>query len=171
MQVAKTQDISSWHNAPIIVSQNATKDTLNIAATEAFAQQTGRHLYWYHCTDTHASEVITDPELKCHLASLTSNTTGNQLGQIPLVIGMPVMIMTNFNVSNSIVNGRIRTLKSVTYWVDSEGCQHATSCVIESDGITGEPLPSLEDGQVAVLKDNVDITFIHPHSKQRLKIK
>lgn len=35
--LALTSDISAWKDAPIIISKNATKDVLNIAATQAFA--------------------------------------------------------------------------------------------------------------------------------------
>ena len=124
-RLASEENISRWYSAPIIVSENATKDALNIAATEAFARQSGQHLYWYHSTDRHCGEVITDPGLKIHLQALSSNTTNNHLGHILLVIGMPVMLMTNFDVSHGIVNGTIGTLKSVQYWVDPNGFRHA----------------------------------------------
>lgn len=71
------ENISRWFGAPIIVSENATKDALNIAATEAYAKQTGQHMFWYYCTDMHSGEVITDPALKHHLQSLSSNNTGH----------------------------------------------------------------------------------------------
>lgn len=170
-ELSATVDMNAWSTAPIIVSENATKDALNVATTEAFAQETGRHLFWYHCTDTHNGEVISDPDLKQHLADLTSNSTGHRLGRIPLVIGMPVMIMANFDVSNGIVNGRIRTLKSVCYWTDSDGHRHASSCVVESTGISGEALPGLKKNQAVALQDETDMTFIHPHSHKKLKIK
>ena len=63
---------------------------------------------------------------------------------------MPIMIMTNFDVSNGIVNGRIGSLKSVNYWVAEDGCRHATSCVVESEGIVGKTLPGLGTNQAAV---------------------
>ncbi|THU97714.1 hypothetical protein K435DRAFT_621622, partial [Dendrothele bispora CBS 962.96] len=40
-----------WSTAPLIVSENATKDTVNIHAAEAFARRTGRELHWYYATD------------------------------------------------------------------------------------------------------------------------
>lgn len=169
--VATQEDISKWNNAPIIVSENATKDALNVAAAEAFAKQTGRHLYWYYCTDTHDGQTITDPDLRQHLLSMTSNNTGHRLGRIPLVIGMPVMITTNFDVSNGIVNGRIGVLKSVNYWVDDDGNRHATSCIVESSGITGPTLSGLDENQAVALQDVVEMLFVHPHSKKKCKIK
>ena len=78
--LSQKTDMSSWQDAPIIVSENATKDALNVAATEAFAHRTGRHLYWYHCIDTHNGDIIHDHDLNQHLQSLASNTTGHRLG-------------------------------------------------------------------------------------------
>ena len=170
-RLASEQDISRWYNAPIIVSENATKDALNIAATEAFARQSGQPLYWYYCTDRHCGDPISDPALRTHLQSLSSNTTNNRLGRIPLVVGMPVMLMTNFDVSNGIVNGTIGTLKSVQYWIDDEGFRHATSCIIRSKHIVGDPLPGLEKNEGVALQDETDMMFIHPHTKKKCKIK
>ncbi|KAJ6550915.1 hypothetical protein B0H10DRAFT_1714641, partial [Mycena sp. CBHHK59/15] len=40
-----------WRTAPIIVSDNATKDAFNIKAARAFARRTGQPLHWYHASD------------------------------------------------------------------------------------------------------------------------
>ncbi|EIM85240.1 uncharacterized protein STEHIDRAFT_60036, partial [Stereum hirsutum FP-91666 SS1] len=40
-----------WNGVPIIVSNNAVKDALNVKATIAFAQRTGKALHWYYSTD------------------------------------------------------------------------------------------------------------------------
>ena len=81
------------------------------------------------------------------------------------------MLMTNFDVSNGIVNGTIGTLKSVQYWIDDEGFRHATSCVIRSEHIVGEPIPGLEKSEGVALQDETDMIFIHPHTKKKCKIK
>ena len=81
------------------------------------------------------------------------------------------MLMTNFDVSNGIVNGTISKLKSVQYWVDGDGFQHATSCVIESEHIVRHPLPGLEKNHGVALQDETEMMFVHPHSKKKCKIK
>ena len=170
-RLSSKENIGKWHNAPIIVSENATKDALNIAATQAFARQTGQNLYWYYCTDRHSGDIVNDEGLKQHLLALTSNNTNNRLGRIPLVIGMPVMLMTNFDVLHGIVNGTIGKLKSLQYYVDSDGLRHATSCTIESEHIVGEPLPGLDRNHGVALQDETEMMFIHPYSKKKCKIK
>ncbi len=52
---------------------------------------------------------------------MSSGITNQQLGALPLVIGMPVMIMHNFDVKSGVVNGAIGKLKSICYTVDDEG--------------------------------------------------
>lgn len=81
------------------------------------------------------------------------------------------MLMTNFDVSNGIVNGTIGSLKSVNYWVDRQGLRHATSCVIKSKHILSEPLEGLPKNHGIALQDETDMSFTHPHSKKRCKIK
>ncbi len=80
------------------------------------------------------------------------------------------MLMTNFNVANGIVNGTIGKLKSVQYYVDSDGLQHATSCMIESEHILGDPLPGLDRNHGVALQDETEM-IIHPHTKKKCKIK
>lgn len=81
------------------------------------------------------------------------------------------MVMTNFDVASGIVNGRIGKLVSVTYTTDTDSNRHGTSCVVQSDGIIGEPMPGLENNQAVILEDNVNIIFTHLHSRKKLKIK
>ncbi|KAJ6557444.1 hypothetical protein B0H19DRAFT_876272, partial [Mycena capillaripes] len=40
-----------WRQAPVIVSDNATKDAFNVKAAYAFAKRTGRPLHWYYAAD------------------------------------------------------------------------------------------------------------------------
>lgn len=56
-----------WRDAPIIVAKNATKDAINVRATMAFAERTGRALHWYHAIDKHKNSVIRDVDLIVHL--------------------------------------------------------------------------------------------------------
>jgi ATP-dependent exoDNAse (exonuclease V) alpha subunit len=164
-------DWSEWQIVPIIVSENAQKDALNERAAQAFANRTNQMLHWYYAEDSHRGKIITDPELKDHLENLNSEITNQRLGKIPLIPGMPVMITQNYDVEGGIVNGCTGILKKIRYKEDSLGNRYATSCVIESKTITAEKMPSLALGQAVVLQDTIDITFKHPHSGKRCKIK
>ena len=81
------------------------------------------------------------------------------------------MIVSNFDVSNGVVNRHIDVLKCVNYWVNLEGFRHATSCIVESDHIVRDPLPGLDTNQAVALEDEVDLIFTRPNSKKKLKIR
>ncbi|KAJ4464237.1 hypothetical protein C8J55DRAFT_405368, partial [Lentinula edodes] len=87
--------------------------------------------------------------------------TNQRLGRIPLVIGMPVMITHNFDVQSGVVNGCHGILKSIRYRLDSQGRQHAISCVISTQSINADsPLPYLDDAKdVVALEDKVSLSF------------
>ncbi|KAF5341971.1 hypothetical protein D9611_001218 [Ephemerocybe angulata] len=150
-------DWNMWQDAPIIVSNNAARDALNERAALAFAQRTGRDLHWYYATDTRLRQPIGDSKLRDYLHSLDSGRTGHRQGRVPLVVGMPVMIMQNFDVEGGIVNGTTGILKRVRYRLDDDGLRHAISCVVDSPAITADVLPGLEASCAAVLEDTIDL--------------
>ncbi|TEB29566.1 hypothetical protein FA13DRAFT_1581298, partial [Coprinellus micaceus] len=64
-----------------------------------------------------------------------------RLGNMPLVVGMPVMLTQNLDVKNGIVNGTVGTLKHIRYTIDEYGQRHLKSCIVESDDIVPSPEP------------------------------
>ena len=163
--------LDKWRHTPMIVCQNEAKDVLNNAASVSFAERTGRELQWYYAVDRHDGTTLTDPDLLNHLRSLNSSVTNYRQGKLPLVIGMPVMVTTNFDVEGGIVNGCAGTLESVRYWVNSHGERHALSCVIRSDTFSGESLPNLQLHDAAAISDEKSIQFVHPASGKKCTIK
>ncbi|EKM75937.1 hypothetical protein AGABI1DRAFT_16924, partial [Agaricus bisporus var. burnettii JB137-S8] len=85
--------------------------------------------------------------------------TNQRLGRIPLIIGMPVMIMNNYDVQGGIVNGTLGTLKSIRYCINEFCEREALSCVVNSSTLTCPPLPFLEAGEAAILPDTIDMSF------------
>lgn len=164
-------DWKSFRDVPIIVSDNVTKDAINVKATEAFAKRSGQDLHWYYATDTRGGKKIDDTELENHLLDLNSGQTNQRLGKIPLVIGMPIIVTQNFDVNGGIVNGTMGILKQICYYTDNQDRRHAVSCIVESPTIKGTPLPNLSQYEGAILEDTVDMNFIHPFSKKKCVIK
>ena len=103
----------AWNGLPVIISDNAVKDALNERGAELFAQKTGRQMHWYYATDTRSGKEVTDLDLKAHFQSLHSGKTNQRLTRIPLVLGMPVMILQNFDIEAGVVNGCTGTLKRI----------------------------------------------------------
>ncbi|KAI0717167.1 hypothetical protein C8Q76DRAFT_587754, partial [Earliella scabrosa] len=50
-QLESVQHAEDWSEAPIIVSDNASKDALNVCAAQSYAHRTGRPLHWYYARD------------------------------------------------------------------------------------------------------------------------
>ena len=128
--VVCTQPCRHWHTSPFIVTDNEVKDALNIRATCEFSTCTHRPVQWYYSLDTRRGAPMADQALQDYLSNVQSGSTNQRLGKLPLVIGMPVMIVQNFDISNGIVNGCTGDLVSIRSTVDSHGRLHAHSCVI-----------------------------------------
>ena len=161
---------SNWKKAPIIVSDNATKDALNMKLAAKFAIETGQQLEWYYAIDKRAGKILTDPQLKTILQQLHSGQTAYRLGKIPLVKGMPVLINQNFDVEGGIVNGSTGTIESIRYIIDKNGERHLVSCTVQVKDCTNDALPHLEPHHIPILEDTVEMTFTHPFSKQKCTI-
>ena len=160
-----------WCKTPVIVSNNEAKDWINTRCTEAFAARSGRELHYYHAVDRQGGQIIEHGALKDCLKNLHTGKTEQRLGLLPLVIGMPVMICSNFDVCNGIINGCTGTLEEVRYTTDNDGNHHAHACVISLPDSQGTSLTNLSIGEVPVLEDTCAMTFTNPHSHKRCSIK
>jgi len=160
-----------WRAAPIIVTNNATRDAINVRATEAFAERSGKDLNWYHAVDTHKKAVITDGTVIENLEGQHSGQTKHRLRRIPLVIGMPVSINQNFDVSAGVVNGSWGYLRGVRYSSDDKGCRYLKSCVVEIPGADPVELPHLSERHFPILPDVTDVKFEHRASGKCCVIK
>jgi hypothetical protein len=165
-------DSDPWSSAPVIVAENAMKDALNLQMAHDFAAKTGQPLHWYYAQDTHSrSTPVTSPELKDKLMQMDSGKTSSRLGRIPLVIGMPVMISQNFDVPGGVINGCTGKLVSVRYQLGPDGKRYATSCIVDAPDTTSGILPDLPNHHVVSLRDTVNLSFMHPHSKATVTVK
>ncbi|KAF6753110.1 hypothetical protein DFP72DRAFT_849477 [Ephemerocybe angulata] len=128
---------------PILVGNNKTKDEINVAATDAFARRTGRQLHWYYSVDKIKQTVIGEGALKDKLNEMSGSHTHYKLGRIPVVIGMPVMLVQNFDVTAGVVNGVIGTLQSVKYTTNN--CNHRImqSCIVYCEAMRGESIEAI----------------------------
>jgi len=86
---------------------------LNVCKAIEFAARTNQQLHWYYSLDIQSGSPITELQLKDHLLELHSGMTSQRLRKLPLAIGMPVMIVQNFDIPNGIINGCTGTLVSV----------------------------------------------------------
>jgi len=171
---ATGNDLSTahWQTAPMIVSENAVKDAINIRATLAFAERTHQTIQWFDATDSYRGAKITEPRIREYLLMLPSGQTGQRLGKVPIVLGMPVMINQNFDVDGGLVNGSSGYLRDYRFQTDEDGIRTLTSCIVEIPDLTAEPLPHLPPQHVAIISDTVEMRSItHPISGQKCTMK
>lgn len=157
---------SEWNVAPVIVSNNATRDAINVKAAEAFAARIGKELHWYHAVDKHLKQTITDPTLIQKLEELHSGQTKHRLQRIPLVVGMPVAINQNFDVASGVVNGSHGFLRKIRYFINEEGRRCLKSCVVEIKGTDAVDIPRLPKHHFPILPDTTDLKFEHGPSRR-----
>jgi len=159
-----------WGFSPVIVTNNATRDAINCRAAEAFAEQTGSELHWYHAIDTHRKAVVTDVALIEKLEGQHSGQTKHRLRRVPLAIGMPVAINQNFDVAAGVVNGSYGTLRRIRYFTDREGQRHLKSCIVEIPDSDAVGMPHLPAHHFPVLPDSTELRFEHGASHKRCTI-
>ncbi|KAJ3724888.1 hypothetical protein C8R42DRAFT_560325, partial [Lentinula raphanica] len=84
--------------------------------------------------------------------------TNYRVGRLPLVIGMPVIVGSNYDVPAGIVNGTQGVLRKVRYWIDDIGDRHLVSCVVHCPHLRDfQNLPNLQKNEVAVMEDTVSM--------------
>ncbi|KAF9039926.1 hypothetical protein BJ165DRAFT_1351156, partial [Panaeolus papilionaceus] len=72
---------------------------------------------------------------------------------IPLVIGMPIMLLSNLDVNGGATNGAIGTLKSIRYRTDCKGYRYLRSVVINTGVRSDLHAPELVNGDIACVAD------------------
>ena len=170
-RLSQRDKCGDWKFVPVIVTSNATRDAINCEAAQAFAEQVGKPLHWYHAIDTHKRATVTDPDLIKKLESQHSGQTKHRLRRIPLVIGMPVAINQNFDVAAGVVNGSYGFLRGIRYFTDRDGRRYLKSCIVEIPGSDTVEMPGLQMHHFPVLPDVTDLKFEHGGSRKRCTIK
>ena len=161
-----------WRNAPIIVSENAVKDAINMKATLEFARRTHQTIQWFDAIDTYRGTKITDPRVREYLLMQPSGKTGQRLGKIPIALGMPVIVSQNFDIKEGLVNGSFGYLRDYRFQTDEDEVRTLTSCIVELPDSTINPLPHLPPQHVPIISDTVEMrSIIHPISGRSCTMK
>ncbi|KAF9054840.1 hypothetical protein BJ165DRAFT_1330797, partial [Panaeolus papilionaceus] len=80
---------------------------------------------------------------------------------LPLIIGMPIMLVSNVDLVGGTVNGSVGTLKSIHYFTDANGNHFLHSCILHSDTSASPSVSGLDVGDIACIADSVTLTFKH----------
>ena len=137
----------------------------------AFMARTGCELHYYHVLDRQQGKIIEHLELKDCLKGLHTGKTEQRAGMLPLVISMPIMICSNFDIPNGVVNSCTGVLKEIQYMTDDCGQRHAHVCIVALPDPDRHTLCNLAMGELPILEDATPMTFTNPYSHKKCSIK
>lgn len=107
-------EVESFRDAPIIVTKKWIRDAINLRKVSMFSDTHHRTLNLYRSKD---SSQKSDLPLQYHhlVWGLNSTIMNDMLGELPLCVGMPVMITENVSIMCGIVNGMQGVVDSISY--------------------------------------------------------
>ena len=106
--------LNRFIDAPVIVGRKRVRDLLNLRLLDHRARAMGADVHLYHARDRILGQAVT-PDERDILWKLTSSTTHDSLGRLPLFPGMRVMVQENLAFTNRVVNGSEGTVRNILY--------------------------------------------------------
>ncbi|KAF5327481.1 hypothetical protein D9619_005136 [Psilocybe cf. subviscida] len=141
------ETLKLFKDAPIIVGNKVTRDTLNAKRIKAHAAELGQTVELYHSVDT-IKRTTVPIGLRRGLWDIPSSDNNDSFGRLPLFAGMKVMVTENIAFSYGIVNGSEGVIQSIQYNVDGFGIRtaavayvHITGCNVHLAGLDPEVVP------------------------------
>lgn len=160
-----------WKNSPVIVTKNNVKDRMNMQMAKEFANATKQDLHSYYAVDRQQGQHISDPDLVNSLCNSNSNDNSQQLGDLPLAIGMPVVLLQNLDICHGVVNGSTGFLTQIQYEFNDFGECEATSCIVKFNNCVAPAMSNLETGEMPITPTTLGVQFKNPFSKIRTSMR
>ncbi len=151
-EVAKEspESLNEFKDAPIIVGTKTLRDLLNARIIAQKARRLGATVTTVYAEDRVDGHVVTGA-LRQGLWKVSSTTTNNALGSIPLFVGMKVMITENIAFSRRLVNGTVGVVREIVFEV-REAVTYPTVVYVHVPG-AGKFYEDLEDDIVPVFPE------------------
>ncbi|KAJ7279722.1 P-loop containing nucleoside triphosphate hydrolase protein [Mycena rebaudengoi] len=105
LQAMSVSEQQEFADAPIICGTKVVRDAINRELTRDFARCTGTAVHDYYAQDFFNSLPLNE-SLQQRTWQVRSSITKDSLGQVPLVVGMKVMLTENIALKAGMVNGR-----------------------------------------------------------------
>lgn len=89
---------------------------------------------------------------------------------MPLVIGMPVLIMQNFDVPEEVVNGSRGFVCQIRYTLEANNCHVLQSCIVEIPDAEPTTMTNLPPRHYSILPDTIRLKFTdqYTHASQTI---
>ena len=174
--VSPIQNMKQWNLgfnnfAPIIISENCTKDAINFEMAHTFATKTGQTFHTYTSKDEIDGSPITDSNLVKIIDLIHSGRSSNRLKRLLMIVGMPVMITTNIDLMGGIVNGMLATIRAIDFSILPNGDRVLNHCIVHIPSARAPPMNALADHEYPILPDTITVRYQGSRSKQSLSFK
>ncbi|KAF5332297.1 hypothetical protein D9611_008065 [Ephemerocybe angulata] len=148
--VARTDPgaLLAFEDAPVIVGNRMIRDVLNTTALTAHATRTSSQVHLYYSSDKIRNEDV-NQKTALLLWSLPSISTKDAFGQLPMFVGMKVMVTENISIKFKVVNGSEGTITDIQY-SEVEDRRYATVVYVKISSSSCIHAPGLEAGIVPI---------------------
>ena len=109
-----TTNLQKFRDTPIVVGRKKIRDLLNLRILGHHARSLSATVHLYHARDKIAGQIVSAEESSI-LWKLSSTTTNDSLGKLPLFSGMKVMVQENLAFTSQVVNGTEGTVRDIVY--------------------------------------------------------
>ncbi|KAF5338632.1 hypothetical protein D9611_012774 [Ephemerocybe angulata] len=152
--------LKDFQDAPIIVGNKDIRDSFNSALLKAHAHRTSVVPSIYYSIDSIKGQRITGIAA-LSLWNLPSRPTKDSLGQLPMFIGMKVMVTENISVTYKIVNGSEGVITNIVHSTDDSGRRYAEAVYIKLAGAKRNAIiaPGVQPGIVPIFPTNTYIPY------------
>ena len=144
-------------NAPIIVGRKRVRDLLNLRILDHRAKAMKADVRLYHARDRISGYPVTPAERDI-LWKLSSSTTHDSLGRLPLFPGMRVMVQENLAFTNRVVNGSEGTVQNILY-EEVDGRRYAVVVYVHIPG-SGRVHPYAENDVVPIFPETSSFNWL-----------
>ncbi|KAF5311183.1 hypothetical protein D9611_012999 [Ephemerocybe angulata] len=151
--------LTEFRDAPIIVGNKDIRDSLNTTLLVAHARRMSAIPVVYFSRDSIKGQKLKGNAAK-GLWNLPSRPTKDSLGQLPMFVGMKVMVTENVSVKFKVVNGSEGNITDIRYSTDAGGRRFADVVYVKlhSKGQLVQA-PGLDPGIVPIFPTSVSIAF------------
>ncbi|KAJ7687295.1 hypothetical protein B0H17DRAFT_939605 [Mycena rosella] len=156
------KDQQQFEEAPVVCSTKVIRDLLNRELTLNYANKTKKQVHDYHVRDKFSTCTLDEHLQKCTWLVRLS-VTKDRLGQLPMAIGMKVMVIENMALKASAVNGAEGILMEIKYSYDEKGRRYADCAYVEIKDTDVDMHPSGRDW-VPIFLVNTNFPYTSPDS-------
>ena len=142
-----TEEQTKFANAPVIITTKVVRDVINLRMARQHSAASSQTLTTYKSIDRYKRQRVA-PTLQQRLWKVRSKLTKDSLGELPLFIGMKIIVTENVAIKASVVNGAQGIVEQIKYEEDNQG-NRFLKCVyisiedagVKSHGIDSEFIP------------------------------